>query len=97
MNRNSSPEPSVSIKVPKKIARLTSSVVTVGDGRGFVIEDNRHKRLVITAAHCLPHFPPCHGTSYTEERTYKKLLAPLKAKPTVWAECLFADPIADKC
>jgi hypothetical protein len=49
----------------------------------------------VTAAHCLPFFPPCHGASYLEERTYKNLLAPLGSKPAVWAECLFADPIAD--
>jgi hypothetical protein len=35
------------------------------------------------------------GMSYTEERTYPKLLAKLDKKPTVWAECLSADPIAD--
>jgi hypothetical protein len=53
------------------------------------------ERLIITAAHCLPHFPPCLGASYTEERTYQALLAPLDSKPAVWAECLFVDPIAD--
>jgi hypothetical protein len=71
-----------------------SAVVTVGDGRGFVIK-HRHDRLVVTAAHCLPRFPPCHGASYLEERTYSELLAPLGDDLAVWAECLFADPIAD--
>jgi hypothetical protein len=33
--------------------------------------------------------------SYAEERTYSALLGPLGEEPTVWAECLFADPIAD--
>ncbi len=33
--------------------------------------------------------------SNTEERTYAKLLAPLGDKPSVWAECLFVDPIGD--
>jgi hypothetical protein len=74
------------------------AVIQVGDGRGFVI-GTRHSplvdRLVVTAAHCLPHFPPCHGVSYAEERTYPALLGPLGEEPTVWAECLFADPIAD--
>jgi hypothetical protein len=70
------------------------AILVVGDGRGFVIS-HRHQRLIVTAAHCLPFFPPCHGASYTEERTYPKLLAPLGAQPEVWAECLFADPIAD--
>jgi hypothetical protein len=83
------------------IDRVKSAVITVGAGRGFVIE-HKHSRLVITAAHCLqrgdppePYLPPAHGMSYTEERTYVNFLAPLGQEPTVWAECLFADPVAD--
>ena len=70
------------------------AVITVGEGRGFVVEGAR-QRLVITAAHCLPHFPPCAAFSHLEERTYQDLLAPLGEPPKVWAECLFADPIGD--
>jgi hypothetical protein len=70
------------------------AVVTVGEGRGFVVEGERN-RFVVTAAHCLPFFPPCITASYTEERTYKTLLGPLGKKPSVWTECLFADPIGD--
>jgi hypothetical protein len=55
----------------------------------------REVRYVITAAHCLPFFPPCCGASYLAERTYKALLGPPGEKPTVWAECEFVDPIAD--
>src|SRR6266851_749384 len=73
---------------------VTSSVVRVGDGRGFVVKSNSD-RLVITAAHCLPFFPPCTSFSFIEERTYESLLAPIGTEPTVWAECLFVDPIAD--
>src|SRR5580700_2349124 len=53
------------------------------------------RRLVVTAAHCLPHFPPCHGASLLEERTYGRLLGTLDApkRRKVWAECLFVDPI----
>jgi hypothetical protein len=72
---------------------VTSSVVRVGDGRGFVVKGNSD-RLVITAAHCLPFFPPCISFSL-EERTYESLLAPIGTEPTVWAECLFVDPIGD--
>ena len=37
-----------------------------------------------------------HGFSYTAERTYAKLLAPLGKQPSVWCECLFVrHPIAD--
>src|ERR1700738_867778 len=83
---------------------IHGGVITVGDGRGFVVQGlppmsfrrgDARDRLVITAAHCLPRFPPCHAASYTEERTYAALLAPLGDRPTVWAECLFADPIGD--
>jgi hypothetical protein len=96
----------------------TATVVTVGNGRGFVVDHTRERvtierrggedvvvkdrsvrivstRLVITAAHCLPFFPPCMNFSYLEERTYKELLGPLGEKPTTWAECLFVDPIND--
>jgi hypothetical protein len=70
------------------------AVVVVGDGRGFIVEAG-YRRLVITAAHCLPHFPPCCGASHLHERTYEGLLGQLGAEPKVWAECRFADPIAD--
>jgi hypothetical protein len=81
--------------------KAKSAVITVGDGRGFVVNGRTYfpggppDRLIITAAHCLPFFPPCHGGSYLEEKTYKKLLGLIGSEPTVWAECLFADPIAD--
>jgi hypothetical protein len=75
------------------------AVVTVGEARGFVVRDEREPSMprlfVITAAHCLPFFPPCASQSHTEDRTYKKLLGPLGEKATVWAECLFADPVGD--
>ena len=70
------------------------SVVRVGSGRGFVIE-GRWDRLVITAAHCLPSFPPCISFAGASERTYFDLLAPLGGEPSVAAECLFVDPIGD--
>jgi hypothetical protein len=79
--------------------QLIKAVITVGDGRGFVVETRDRERLwdrqrlVITAAHCLPTLPIAHPWSYLEERTYRELLG--KAKPTVWAECLFVDPMAD--
>jgi hypothetical protein len=41
------------------IERLKSGVITVGHGRGFVIE-GAGERLVITAAHCLPCNSPKH-------------------------------------
>jgi hypothetical protein len=70
----------------------TQAVVTVGDGRGFVVK-HHHERVIITAAHCLPFLPPPCTVSYLKERTYKALLGPLGSDPTVWAECLFVDPV----
>src|SRR5829696_1886489 len=51
--------------------------------------------VVVTAAHCLPFFPPCYSASHQEERTYKSLLGRIGEATTIWAECLFADPVAD--
>jgi len=79
---------------------IPNSVIRVGDGRGFVVEGSGPRglgsaRYIITGGHCLPKLPPCHGMSYTEERTYLKLLARLGETPSVSCECLFVDPIAD--
>jgi hypothetical protein len=53
-------------------------------------------RVVVTAAHCLPCLPPAHAASDSFERTYKCLLGSLDgSKKEIWAECLFADPVAD--
>jgi Trypsin-like peptidase domain len=75
------------------LVKAKDAIITVSSGRGFLIEA-RALRLVVTAAHCLPHLPPAHRSS-CEQRTYSKLLGPLGATPSVWAECLFVDPIAD--
>ena len=76
-------------------AEVTKAVVKVGGGRGFIIQSG-HNRLVVTAAHCLPHLPPCHGANNTDERTYPNLFGPLGSrKPKVWAKCVFADPVGD--
>jgi hypothetical protein len=72
----------------------SNAVLRVGDGCGFVVWGARN-RLVITAAHCLPHFPPCASASSLEERTYPGLLAEINEQPSVWTECLFVDPISD--
>jgi hypothetical protein len=77
-----------------KFEEARRAVVTVGDGRGFVVQ-GKWDRYVLTAAHCLPSFPPCHPHSYLEERVYANLLGPLGGERSVWAECLFVDPVAD--
>jgi hypothetical protein len=67
------------------------SIVQVGDGRGFVVDGNH----IVTASHCPPHLPPCGGY-LAGKQTYQALLGPLGAETnTVWADCLFVDPVAD--
>ena len=69
-------------------------VITVGEGRGFVVE-HRGGRLVVTASHCLPWLPSGFGIAYSEEHVYRNMLGPLGSAPTVACECLFINPIAD--
>ena len=76
-------------------ASTTLGILTVGDGRGFVVLHKRRgieQRLVITAAHCLPEEPV--AASFWDH-TYASLLGPLNQNPTVRADCLFFDRIAD--
>ena len=74
----------------RTVAKLgAASVVRVGHGRGFVVKGGYEwDRLIITAAHCLPHFPRPHPAGYLAERTYQPILGPLGEKPTVWAGLL---------
>lgn len=75
---------------------LIRAVVRVGDGRGFVVEDKLKKRMIITAAHCLPHLPEAASFLSGCERTYTGLIGPLVADDSpVSAECVFVDPVAD--
>jgi hypothetical protein len=84
----------LSTGIDAMLANARIALVSAGRGRGFLIEA-RGFHLVVTAAHCLPHLPPAHPRSSFEQRTYSKLLGPLGRTPSVWAECLFVDPIAD--
>lgn len=96
----------------ERLSVAREHVVKVGGGRGFIIMHRvrfprsyvsraklkpfRERRLVVTAAHCLPKLPPAHGMSDTSERTYESLLGNLDgSKRRVSAECLFVDPVAD--
>ena len=89
-----------SASAPRWKDDVQHAVLRVDGGRGFIVVDpHSDAHVVITAAHCLPELPPCHALSDTHERTYEKLLGRLMGKIrddcTVWAECLFADPVAD--
>ena len=70
------------------------TVITVGEGRGFVVE-HRGEHLVVTASHCLPWLPSGFGIAYSEEHVYRNMLGPVGSVPTVACECLFINPIAD--
>jgi Trypsin-like peptidase domain len=87
-----------------------NAIIRVGGGRGFMVEHDG-RRYVVTASHCLTRpleirrtvddeneaavLPPPHPAMYTAERTYRDLLGSLDAECSVWAECLFVDPVAD--
>ena len=73
-------------KMPKVLGAL-SSIIEVDGGRGFIVERQKN-RFVLTAAHCLPHLPPCSLMSQGEERTYKHLLGVIGQHAKVWAQCL---------
>lgn len=73
----------------------SGAVIAVSGARGFVIAGAHERRYVVTAAHCLPEMPPAQARATPAERTYAALLGPLMGKRTIFAECLFADPVAD--
>jgi hypothetical protein len=80
--------------------RVCNGVLRVGKGRGFVVacrdQYGHPESVIITAAHCLPKkLPPPHPMRYLEEATYRRLLGPLDGRRTVWAQCIFVDPVAD--
>ena len=73
----------------------SSSVITVGEGRGFVVEGpSQLWRYVISAAHCLPELPSADGGSFQSKRTYFDLLGKLGETPSIACECLFVDPVS---
>jgi hypothetical protein len=57
--------------------------------RPFVV----HRRI-ITAAHCLPHFPEPHAWE-SHDQVYPNLLGVLGEEPSVYGLLVFADPIGD--
>jgi hypothetical protein len=77
------------------LSAAKEAIIRVGEGRGFAVAHEPWPHYVITAAHCLPELPPAHKGSSESDRTYPNLLAPLGESPSVWAQCVFVDPIAD--
>jgi len=81
-----------------KIPAMKSFPCTINGVRRperFIRSHFVERRLIVTAAHCLPKMPPGQP-SFSDERTYRSLLGSLDgSKKNVWAECVFADPIGD--
>ena len=81
-------------RATKAAEKPKGTVLTVGEGRGFVVE-HRGEHLVVTASHCLPWLPSGFGIAYSEQHVYRKMLGPLGSAPTVACECLFVNPVDD--
>jgi hypothetical protein len=75
--------------------RWLAGVITVGNGRGFVVGRPKSRRYVITAAQCLPFLPTATAAFSANQSTYSGLLGPLGGNRTVASECHFVDPIAN--
>lgn len=91
------PEEVRSFQRTQRLALQTvqDAILTVGAGRGFIVQPRLglwpESRVVITAAHCLPHVP---ANFRVDQRTYPRLLGALgQSRSSVWAECLFVDPV----
>jgi hypothetical protein len=76
-------------------AEVRRSFLKVGGGRGFIVEVLR-RRVIVTAAHCLPNLPPAHAAALPTERTYLRLVGQLKGRGRrISVECLHVNPVAD--
>ncbi len=91
--------------------QATRGVVTVGDGRGVIVEGKLHRngerdRLVITADYCLTAertsnylsgFDSVKSVKGCINPTWKIMtkLGPLGESPSIWAECLFVDRVGN--
>jgi hypothetical protein len=89
-------------KRPLNLDRTKRAIVRVGSGRGFIVGDHRKNgdgfiwRDIVTAASCLPRFPsfnPFRGE--LKLHTYENILGRLDEKPSITADCRFADPVSN--
>ena len=60
---------------------------------GLTIKDKRsepspfiRRRIIVTAAHCLPHQPPAFANASMYERTYLNVIGPRGDSPSITAE-----------
>src|SRR5437762_14149882 len=61
---------------PAEREKPKGTVITVGEGRGSVVE-HRGEQLVVTPSHCLPWLPSASGIAYSEAHVYRNSLGPL--------------------
>ena len=79
---------------------MSDAIIRVGDGRGFVVMQQRYlggvERVIITAAHCLPHHP-ARGVEEETYRAYRVLIHGIFVllvvfaffgNHIVWSQCL---------
>jgi hypothetical protein len=71
------------------------SIVSVDKGRGFVVQNDYGDPCIITAAHCLPKLPDQAYGMEDAELWHDNLIGPLGEKPSVLAQVIFVDPLAD--
>ena len=76
------------------VRSITPAVLQVGNGRGFVIAVGG-LHYVVTAGHCLGTLPEAYAAREYFEATQEDFLGPLGGPRSVWAECVFIDPVAD--
>ena len=57
--------------------------------------EHEKRHYVATAAHCLRELPPADAASHPHERAVYNLLARLGEEPSISAEVVFVDSVAD--
>jgi S1-C subfamily serine protease len=85
------------IKQPAAVVAAKRAIIQIGTGgRGFIVSAGEHRRYIITAAHCLPHFPEPHLANSANELSYPDILSALgKPKRKVWAELVEFNSVSD--
>ena len=78
------------------VMELTQPMALSDDAKREGLQPFLTRRIVLTAAHCLPELPPANPWAAALDRTYEFLLGALgDSAPSIWAECIFVDPVAD--
>jgi hypothetical protein len=75
------------IKPPAAVVAAKRAIIQISTGgRGFLVGAAKDRRYIITAAHCLPHFPEPHLANSANELSYPDILSALgKPERKVWA------------